>query len=138
MSSDLMIALTGVALGFAYAAVPGAVNAECVRRGFSGGFRPAVSVQIGAISGDLLWAVLGLTGAAILQRFDAVMVLLGLLGAGFLFALARSSFLAALRPEPTATDGPGTRGRPLMVGVAFSLANPAGLAFWSGMGSTLR
>src|SRR5689334_6944377 len=134
MPSDVMILMTGVALGFAYCAVPGAVNTECVRRGLAGGMRPALLIQVGAMSGDLFWAALGLTGAAIVQGFDAVTVLLGLIGAGFLFALARNSFLAALRPQGEGADSAAKRGRPLMVGIAFSLANPAGLAFWSGIG----
>jgi chemosensory pili system protein ChpE len=137
MPAELVIILTGVALGFAYCAVPGAVNTECIRRGLVGGMRPALLIQIGAIVGDLFWATLGLTGAAILRRFDAVTVLLGLIGAGFLFALARNSFLAAIRPSAASTAVAGKPGRPLLVGMAFSLANPAGLAFWSGMGSGL-
>src|SRR5215207_6238294 len=104
MPSELVIILTGVALGFAYCAVPGAVNTECIRRGLVGGMRPALLIQVGAIGGDLFWATLGLTGAAMLRRFDAVTVLLGLVGAGFLFGLARNSFLAAMRPAAAATE----------------------------------
>lgn len=137
MPTELVIVLTGIALGFAYCAVPGAVNTECIRRGLTGGMRPALLVQIGAIVGDLFWAALGLMGAAFLQRFDAVTVVLGLVGAGFLFSLARNSFVAAFRPASDAEAAPAMRGRPLLIGVTFSLANPAGLAFWSGMGGGL-
>lgn len=137
MSQELMVVLTGVALGFAYAAVPGAVNTECIRRGLAGGMRPALLVQVGALSGDMLWATLGLTGAALLLQFDAVTVLLGLVGAAFLFALARDAFMAAVRRPDPSSPALTRPGRPLLVGVTFSVANPAGLAFWSGMGGGL-
>ena len=134
MPSELMIALTGIALGIAYCAVPGAVNTECIRRGLSGGFRPAFLIQSGALFGDMVWATLGLTGAAVILRFDPLVILLGLIGAGFLFALARNAFRSAWAPAPTSAAGLTQRGRPLLVGATFSLANPAGLAFWSGIG----
>src|SRR6478735_8560765 len=88
--------ITGVTLGLAYSAVPGAVNTEALRRGLAGGFRPSWLIQTGALLGDLLWAVIGLTGAAVLIERDAIATLLGLVGAGFLFALARSAFRGAL------------------------------------------
>lgn len=137
MPSDLMILLTGIALGVAYCAVPGAVNTECIRRGLSGGFRPAILIQGGALLGDMVWAILGLTGAAFILQFDALVILLGLVGAGFLFSLARNSFRSAWSPTPTDGEGLTQQGRPLIVGATFSLANPAGLAFWSGIGGGL-
>jgi chemosensory pili system protein ChpE len=137
MPSDVMIVLTGIALGFAYCAVPGAVNTECIRRGLSGGFRPAVLIQGGALLGDMVWATLGLTGAAFILRVNALVILLGLVGAGFLFSLARNSFRSSRAPVPTSTGGLTQRGRPLIIGATFSLANPAGLAFWSGIGGGL-
>ena len=97
MPIDPGMLLTALALGLAYAAVPGAVNTEALRRGLAGGFRPAALVETGAIVGDTAWAVVGLGGAAALARFDAVTLALGLVGGGFLLALARSAFLAALR-----------------------------------------
>ena len=105
MSDVVMVVLTGIALGFAVAvaAVPGAVNIECIRRGLAGGFRSATLTQGGALLGDMVWATLGLTGAALLIRFDPVEILLGLLGAGFLFALARDSFRSASAPHPEGT-----------------------------------
>jgi len=137
MSDVVMVVLTGIALGFAYAAVPGAVNTECIRRGLAGGFRPAIQIQGGAPLGDMVWATLGLTGAALLIRFDTVEILLGLVGAGFLFSLARNSFRSAYAPHPEGDAAPARVGRPIVVGITFSLANPADLAFWSGLGGGL-
>lgn len=127
---------TGIVFGATYSAVPGAVNTESLRRGIADGFRPAFLVQTGALLGDLLWAVLGVTGAALLLRIDALAVALALIGAAFLFSLARNAFRRAAAPESTAATGLHG-GRPLMVGAIFSLANPAGIAFWTGMGGGL-
>ena len=58
---------------------------------------------------------------------------LGLVGAGFLFALARAAIAEAIAGRlPTAA--PARKGGSLAVGLVFDLANPAGLAFWAGIG----
>jgi chemosensory pili system protein ChpE len=126
--------ITGAALGLAYSAVPGAVNAEALRRGVAGGFVPAWSIHTGALVGDLLWAVIGLTGAAVLIQIDAVAVAIGLVGAGFLFALARTAVRGAIAGPPADGTTIPPAGNAFAVGVTFSLANPAGIAFWSGLG----
>jgi chemosensory pili system protein ChpE/L-lysine exporter family protein LysE/ArgO len=55
-------------LGLLFNAAPGAVFAETVRQGVRGGFRPALSVQLGSLAGDALWAVLGLAGVGLLVQ----------------------------------------------------------------------
>jgi chemosensory pili system protein ChpE len=47
-----------------HCAAPGAVNTEALRRGIQRGFYASFSVQLGALLGDLLWAIVGLTGVA--------------------------------------------------------------------------
>lgn len=139
--------VTGISLGIAYSAVPGAVNAEALRRGLASGFSSSWLVQTGALVGDIFWAILGLTGAAVLIRIDAFAVALGLIGAGFLFALARTAFRSAWSAVPAAAlPAASSAGSPaedakapksrnaLATGIVFSLANPAGLAFWTGLG----
>jgi threonine/homoserine/homoserine lactone efflux protein len=108
-----------------------------LRRGVAGGFRPAALVQTGALLGDLAWAVIGITGAIVLIQHDAIATLLGLIGAGLLFALARSALRSALLER--ADTGPGDlhTGGAFAVGIMFSFANPAGLAFWTGLGGGL-
>jgi threonine/homoserine/homoserine lactone efflux protein len=134
MTDLVPLLVTGLTLGLAYSAVPGAVNTEALRRGLAGGFRPAWLIQTGALMGDFLWAVVGLTGAAVLIQRDAISTLLGLVGAGFLFALARSAFRGALAGSAE-SQTVGTRQKSgLTIGITFSLANPAGLAFWTGLG----
>ena len=130
----LPLVATGIMLGLAYSAVPGAVNTEALRRGLAGGFRPSWLIQTGALLGDLLWAVIGLTGAAMLIQRDVIASLLGVVGAGVLFALARSAFRAALQGGTDSSAVAANRTNGLLVGITFSLANPAGIAFWSGIG----
>ncbi len=132
MSGEVGFVMSAVVLGIAYAAVPGAVNTEALRRGVAGGFRPAALVQMGSLVGDAGWAAIGLTGAAVLLRFDAVALALGLAGAGFLLALARSAFREALSDDRAAA--PERAGGSFAVGLVFGLANPAGIAFWAGVG----
>ena len=69
--SDLSF-LAIAALGIAYAAFPGVVNTECLRRGMTSGFGAAVLIQMGALIGDAGWAVVALTGAALLLQQDVL------------------------------------------------------------------
>ncbi|MGB3328107.1 MAG: LysE family translocator [Thermomicrobiales bacterium] len=130
-------AMTGLAIGFAFTAVPGPVTTEATRRSVQGGFWPGFLVNAGSLIGDVVWAVLGLSGAAVLLQHDAFAVTLGLIGVGFLFALARDAMRACWNPVREDADSGGARsqGSALKVGAVFSLANPSGIAFWSGVGS---
>lgn len=134
MDQLVLFLVSAIGLGLAYAAVPGAVNTEAMRRGFGGGFRPAFLVQLGSLVGDVGWAALGLTGAAVLAGADAFAVGLGLVGAGFLFYLARTALADAISGQQP-NGASGRQGRPFAVGLVFGLINPAGLAFWSGIGA---
>ncbi len=131
------VIVTGFSLGLAYAAIPGPVNTETIRRGLASGFRPAVLVQLGAMLGDLVWAVVGLTGVAVLAGSDGVSTVLGFIGAVFLLGLALSSIQAArLGASPVLTTI-GRSSRHVVIGAMFSLASPIGLVFWAGLGSGL-
>ncbi len=128
---------TGFGLGLAYAAVPGPVNTESIRRGFAGGFWPALLIQVGAMVGDIVWAILGLAGVAVLSGSDAMSVLLGAAGAGFLLVLAHGTFRSALAGVDQRAMPSARPGRHVVVGAMFSLANPIGIAFWAGVGGGL-
>jgi L-lysine exporter family protein LysE/ArgO len=126
-------AMTGFTIGLAFTAVPGPVTAEATRRAVAGGFWPGFMVNLGSCIGDVFWAVLGLSGAAVFLRHDAVSVALGVAGVCFLFSLARSAAREAFSgdlPDTTAPSGGAFR-----VGITFSFANPSGIAFWSGVGT---
>lgn len=125
--------VTAVGLGVAYAAAPGAVNTEALRRGIEHGFRPALLVQSGALIGDLAWAALALTGVSLLFQNRPVQLLLGVAGGFFLLRLAWSALQQAWRGGLPGAHGAETRGD-FATGVFFSLANPFGIAFWAGIG----
>lgn len=130
-----VLALTAAVLGFAYAAIPGAVTTESIRRAVHDGFRSGWNVQVGSLLGDIAWAIIGLIGAAWLARYDAITVALGLVGAGLLLALAQQSARGVLRPHESAVAA--KPGGSLRVCLAFGLANPAGVSFWSGIGASV-
>lgn len=128
---DLMI--TACVLGFVYSAAPGAVNTEALRRGLKRGFVPSFLVQVGALLGDLVWAVVGLTGVALFFHFIAIQVILGIVGVTFLLRMAWMSFLDARKPIDL-TESETKEQRDFLTGIVFSLANPFGIAFWGGIG----
>lgn len=119
-------------LGVAYAAAPGVVNTECLRRGISSGFRPAIQVQIGALLGDGVWAVIAFSGLAALSRVSSMLDVVGLAGGLYLCKLALDAFRDAVYGRQTVDTAVGAQ--PLRTGLIFGLANPAALAFWSGLG----
>jgi chemosensory pili system protein ChpE len=133
VNDTLALVVTGLTIGFAYAAVPGAVNTEAMRRTLSIGPADGFSVQAGSLVGDLLWAIIGLTGAVVLLRHDSIAIALALIGGGFLLTLAKSAIHSAIHGP--AEDQAQRSGTSLKVGITFGLANPAGIAFWSGLGA---
>src|SRR5579885_3483631 len=128
---------TALGLGLAYAAAPGAVNTEAVRRGVSRGARSALLVETGSLIGDSLWAVLALTGVTLLTRYLAVQLVLGIAGGFFLLRLAWLALSEAFARQRASQEGKASSRGDFATGVVFGLANPVGLAFWSGLGSSV-
>lgn len=131
------IILTALGLGIAYAAAPGAVNTEAIRRGAAYGARSTLLVETGSLLGDSLWAMLALTGVTLLVHALAVQIILGIIGGCFLLRLAWGALGAAFaRHHASALASSPSRGD-FATGIVFGLANPVGLAFWSGVGSSV-
>lgn len=131
-------------LGLLFNAAPGAVFAESLRRGIRGGFRPALGVQIGSLAGDLLWAVLGLSGAAALFTLPQVAQPLGLVGAALMLWMAWQSLRDALSPVPEfAPTGGGAGGgadqdrSAVMAGAGLALSSPFNITYWGALGGTV-
>lgn len=127
------------ALGLLFNAMPGAIFAESLRRGLRGGFQPALSVQIGSLAGDFVWAVLGLLGAAALFALPHIETPLALAGAALLLWIAWQAVRDGLGPMPTFDPG-ATLGRgrsALATGAALSLSNPMNVTYWAGLGGTV-
>jgi threonine/homoserine/homoserine lactone efflux protein len=69
-----------------------AVFSETLRRGLTGGFRPALLVQLGSLIGDAVWALIGLTGLVLLLAQDSVRVPLTIACAAYLVWLGVKLF----------------------------------------------
>lgn len=133
----LTIFFSALVFGFVFCLSPGAVLAETLRRGLLHGFRPALLVQVGSLVGDAVWAVIGLTGIALLMQHDAVRVPLTAVCALYLAWLGARSLLDAWR-LPAADNAPaGSVQNALAVGAAISLANPKNIVYWGALGSAL-
>ena len=134
----LELFFSAMALGFFFNAAPGAIFTESLRRGLKGGFKSALYIQFGSLVGDLIWAVIGLGGAAILFEIDAIKMPMAIFGGVLLAWLAFNSFLDATKKIPsinlTLKQDDKTE---LMVGAALSLSNPINITYWAGMAGTI-
>lgn len=131
---------TAFALGIAFSAPPGPVNAEAVRRGLHRGFRGAFLTEVGALVGDAAWAILALSGAAFLAAHGHVSMLLGVVGALLLFVLGGNALRDAWIGRMPQAQNMSTR-TDFLAGALISLSNPFAIAFWLGLGgvaSSLR
>lgn len=129
-----ILTFSAASLGVAYAAAPGAVNTEAIRRGVAHGPRSTFLIEAGSLIGDSLWALLALTGVALFGRHLAVQVVLGIAGGTFLLRMAWNALHDAWLDRQPAASSQRARGD-FATGAFFGLANPVGLAFWSGLGS---
>ncbi len=134
----LPLAGYGFVLGWSVAWPPGPINAEMVRRGLISGFWPALSLGLGACSGDAIWALAVTLGAGALLDLTGARLVLGgvstalllLLAALFLrdawrgLALRRSGEAASLRGR---FDGGGAG---YALGLGMALTSPWNIAFW--------
>ncbi|MFO6419774.1 LysE family transporter [Hylemonella sp. W303a] len=96
----LALFLSALMLGFIFNAAPGAVFAETIRRGLRGGYRGAFLVQVGSLTGDALWAVLGLVGVGLLARTEVLRTPVALAGIAYLLWLAWDAWRASRLPMP--------------------------------------
>jgi threonine/homoserine/homoserine lactone efflux protein len=113
-----------------------------------GGFRVALAIQLGALLGDLAYALLAVAGVGRVLTHPATQVLLGVAGTGLLMALGWSALsgwrgiavVAAATTvgvpiqAPQACDDPWRRA---WAGLALALANPCGPAFWIAVGNAV-
>lgn len=129
--------LEAFVLGLAYNCAPGAVNTETIRRGLRGGWAPALRLQAGSILGDAAWAVLALAGLAVLLQAAWLRAVLGLGGAALLLWFAADALRAARGTDPSGAPLRSPHDGAFRTGVALSVANPFGPAFWLGIGGGL-
>jgi len=132
----VLLFLSAFGLGLAFCASPGAVTALVVRRGLERGFLSALSLQLGAMVGLALWAIIALIGAALLLHDARARLILGTVGILFLLWLTWNALRDAYRGKVGEVKSANVRGD-LALGVVISLANPLPIAFWLGIGSTV-
>ncbi|PHN32069.1 LysE family transporter [Pseudomonas sp. ICMP 460] len=133
----LTIFFYALVFGFVFCLSPGAVLAETLRRGLLQGFTPALLVQVGSLVGDAVWAVIGLTGIALLIQHDAVRVPLTIVCALYLAWLGVRSLIDAWHLPQESSAPAGSAQNALAVGAAISLANPKNIVYWGALGSAL-
>ncbi len=131
--TELFIAFV---LGIAFAAPPGIVTVESIRRGVVGGFWSALAVGAGSLIGDAVYATLALSGLAALVQHPRAQWTIGAVGGVVLCVLARSALRAELPTSP-ATVSANERRNAFLAGAALSLTNPWAIAFWLGFGGVL-
>jgi len=126
----LAIFLAAMLFGLAFCASPGAVFSETLRRGLTGGFRPALLVQLGSLIGDAVWALIGLTSLVLLLAQDSVRVPLTIACATYLVWLGIQGLRDAWQPPAQGRNAFGA-------GALLSLSNPKNIVFWGALGSAL-
>jgi chemosensory pili system protein ChpE len=124
-------------MGLAFCGPPGLVFVEAFRRGAARGFSAALTVEFGSLIGDAVWAVVGLTGAALLLQVEAVRGIFAAAGVVLLAWLG----LRALRDGWT-RPAPGVVAIPargdFAVGAAISLTSPQSVAYWIALGGVIE
>jgi len=130
--------LAGALIALSFSAPPGPVAMETLRRGMQGGFRPALSVQLGSIIGDLTWCLAALIGLAPLMQIAWVRWLLGAAGVLLLVYLGALGVRDAMRPAALQPVTAGVvRSGAFRSGLAISMANPMAVGYWLGVGGAL-
>ncbi len=124
-------------LAIAFCAPPGVVTAETVRRGAARGFIPALFVQFGSLVGDTTWAIIALTGLAVLVQNNIARVILSLIGIFLMLKLARDAIQDARKGRELDSTSPASARGDFATGAFLSLGNPMNIVFWTGLGTTV-
>jgi threonine/homoserine/homoserine lactone efflux protein len=127
--------LVGFGLGFFVGAQPGPVSLLCIRSVLRGAMRAGIAIGAGAALIDLLYASLGLAGAASLLELGELRLAFGLLGAGVLayigYRTLWSAFRVRLGGESEAEVA--TPRRAFATAVAATASNPLTIATWAAL-----
>jgi threonine/homoserine/homoserine lactone efflux protein len=125
--------LIGFGLGFFVGAQPGPVSLLCIRSVLRGALGAGIAIGAGAALIDLLYAALGLAGAASLLEIGELRLAFGLLGASVLgyigYRTLWSAFRVRLGGESEAEVA--TPRRAFATAVAATASNPLTIATWA-------
>ncbi len=132
----LEVIAIGMIMGVAFAAPPGVVTAETLRRGLRGGFGHALSVQVGSLIGDASYALIALAGVAAFLQTPLAQVLFGSAGVLFLLYLAWQSLKTSAGWQSANDKTAGNYREAFLSGMLLSLTNPWAIAFWISLGGS--
>lgn len=132
----LEVIVIGMTMGLAFAAPPGIVTTETLRRGLRGGFAHALSVQAGSLIGDASYALIALAGLAALLQSALTQLLIGSAGVLVLLYLAWQSLRSASAGLGTDVQGSVNYRDSFLSGMLLSLTNPWAIAFWISIGGS--
>jgi putative LysE/RhtB family amino acid efflux pump len=125
--------LVGFGLGLFVGAQPGPVSLLCIRSVLRGAVGSGIAIGAGAALIDLLYAGLGLAGAASLLAADALRVAFGVTGALVLAAIGARTLWAAFRVRlgGELEDEVASPRRAFVTAVAATASNPLTIATWA-------
>jgi putative LysE/RhtB family amino acid efflux pump len=124
--------LAGTGLGFLVGAQVGPIWLLCARSSLRFGPRVGLGIGAGAAVVDLLYAALGVAGAASLLAATGLRVAFGLLGAVVLILLGARTLWSALRVRSgfEAEGEIATAGSAFRTSLAATASNPMTIASW--------
>jgi threonine/homoserine/homoserine lactone efflux protein len=122
-------------LGVLVAAQVGPIWLLCARTALRGHLGAALGIGAGAAAVDLLYACLGVAGAAQLLRVTGLRVLLGVLGASVLVVLGARTLGSAFRIRLGAEHDADLRTplAALRTGLVATASNPSTIVSWAGI-----
>src|SRR5829696_4482555 len=82
-----LLFLAAFVAGLSYSVAPGVINAEALRRGLTHGFCASLLFQIGTLAGVIVWGVIALSSAVVIQSSAGLSLVLELDGLGRLACL---------------------------------------------------
>jgi putative LysE/RhtB family amino acid efflux pump len=125
--------LVGFGLGLFVGAQPGPVSLLCIRTVLRGALGSGIAIGAGAALIDLLYAGLGLAGAASLLEAGALRVAFGITGALVLAAIGARTLWAAFRVRlgGELEDEVASPRRAFATAVAATASNPLTIATWA-------
>ena len=124
--------ISAFVMAISFAAQPGPIGFEALRRGISHGWGAALRVELGSLVGDGVWALIALIGAAILFQNPLVTLLLGFFGCGLLLRFAWDAWRASRSDVDIAAAGDARKNH-FAAGAMLSLSNPQNVTAWLGM-----
>jgi len=125
--------LVGFGLGLFVGAQPGPVSLLCVRTVLRGALAGGIAIGAGAALIDLLYAGLGLAGAASLLEAEALRVAFGVAGALVLAVIGARTLWAAFRVRlgGESEEEVASPLRAFATAVAATASNPLTIATWA-------